>query len=175
MRLLLITLLTLLTGCAYYAKDIRVQTEVGVHADISRYTAYIWSESITSLNDPSGKWQPPGFDITEDIRQLIDRELAKRGVRYSTTNPGLAVSFRLAANMQALELVKKPNSSQDMLIIKPDATLIVVLTDIASKNIIWISKAEAEIQQDIDAELVRKRLDYAITEMFKGLNNNSWF
>ena len=175
MRHLIITVLILLTGCAYYAKDIRVKTEVGVHADINRYTGYIWSESITSLNDPSGKWQPPGFDITEDIRQLIDRELTKRGVRFNPTNPGLAVSFQLATNMQALKLVKDPYSSQDVLINQPDAALIVVLIDIASKNIIWISKAEAEIQQHIDARLVRKRLDYTITEMFKDLNNKSWF
>jgi len=77
--------------------------------------------------------------------------------------------------MQALKLVKDPYSSQDVLINQPDAALIVVLIDIASKNIIWISKAEAEIQQHIDARLVRKRLDYTITEMFKDLNNKSWF
>ncbi|MCK5869190.1 hypothetical protein BMR07_09240 [Methylococcaceae bacterium CS1] len=174
-RLLAISLLFLLAGCAPYAKDIKVSTEVEINADISLYQNYNWLNIITSLNDPSGEWQPPGFDISNDIRLLIDRELDKRGVHYNTTSPELAVSFKINVNMQALKLVKAPKSKQGILINKPDATLMVMLIDVASKNIIWISKADAEIQENIDAELVRKRLDYTITEMFKALDKKSWF
>lgn len=171
MRYLILTsLLFVLTGCTpYYATDIRVKTEVGINADISLYTSYRWSETITSLNDPSGKWQPPGVDIAQDIRLLINRELTKRDVLYNTESTELAVSFQLAANMQALKLVKDPYSAQDVLINQPDADLMVILTDIKRKNIIWISKAGAEIQQGISTALVRKRLDYTITQMFKQL------
>ena len=170
-----IPLLFLLAGCTQYAKDIRVKTEVGVNADLSAYKSYAWLDTISTLNDPGGKWQPPGVDIAADIKLLIDRELRKRGLQLNTRNPDILVSFQLGANMQALKLIKSSKSKQDVLINVPDATLMVVLIDAASRNIIWISKAEAEIQQDRDAELVRKRIDYTITEMFKALNKKSFF
>jgi hypothetical protein len=170
-----ISLLTLLISCASYTSDIRVKTEVGINADISDYKSYAWLKPITTLNDPGGKWQPPGFDIARDIQLLIDRELRKRGLKLNTINPDILVSFQLGANMQALKLKKDPKTQQGTLISAPDAVLMVILMDSANRNIIWISKAEAEIQQDYDAELVRKRLDYTITEMFKALNKKSFF
>ena len=174
-NLLLTSLLALLAACVPYAKDIRVKTEIGINADISGYKSYTWLETISTLDDPSGKWQPPGFDIAGEIKFLIDRELRKQGIHFSTVNPELAVSFQIGANMRALKLVKDPKSKQGVLINAPDAALMVVLIDTASRNIIWISKAEAEIQQGHDTELVRKRIDYTITKMFKALPKKSFF
>ena len=77
--------------------------------------------------------------------------------------------------MQSLKLKQNPKSKLAVLTNVPDATLVVILIDTATKDIIWISKAEAEIQQGHDAELVRKRIDYTITKMFKALNKKSFF
>jgi hypothetical protein len=174
-HLLAFSLLILLIGCASYTSDIKVKTEVGINADISDYQSYAWLNSVTTLNDPTGKWQPPGFNIARDIQLLIDRELGKRGLKLNTINPDILVSFQLGANMQALKLKKDPKTQQDTLINAPEADLIVILINKKNRDIIWISKAQAEIQQGRDAELVRKRIDYTITEMFKALNKKSFF
>ena len=173
--LLVISLLFLLAGCAPYTKDIKVKTAVGHNANISDYNSYIWLNIITTLNDPSGKWQPPGLDIAGEIKLLIDRELTNRGIYLNTIDPGLAVAFQLGADMQALKLKTDPKSKLAVLTNVPDAALMVFLIDTESQSIIWIGKAEAELQQDIDAELIRKRIDYTITEMFKQLNKKLLF
>ncbi|MBT5222282.1 MAG: DUF4136 domain-containing protein [Gammaproteobacteria bacterium] len=174
-HLLALSLVILFMGCTSYTSDIRVKTEVGTHADISDYKSYAWLNPVTTLNDPTGKWQPPGFDIARDIQLLIDRELGKRGLKLNTITPDILVTFQLGANMQALKLKKDPKTQQDTLINTPDTNLIVILINNKNRGIIWISKAQAEIQQERDSELVRKRIDYTITEMFKVLNKKSFF
>ncbi len=77
--------------------------------------------------------------------------------------------------MQALKLKNDPDSKLAVLTNVPDAALMVVLIDTATNNIIWISKAEAEIQQHDSKEIVLKRIDYTITEMFKALTRKSFF
>ena len=173
--LLTISLLIFLQGCARYTSDIEVKTELGAQADLSDYKTYTWLERITSLNDPSGKWQPSGLDVAGEIKFFIDRELRDHGLHLSTTNPELAVAFQLGVNMQSLKLKQNPKSNLAVLTNVPDAALVVILIDTATKEIIWVSKAEAEIQQGYDAELVRKRIDYTITKMFKALNKKSFF
>ena len=108
--LLAITLSFLLAACAPYAKDIRVTTEVGHSANINDYTSYIWLDNITALNDPSGKWQPPGFDVAGEIKTVIDRELNDNGLHLNMIDPELAVAFKLGANMKALKLKTDPKS-----------------------------------------------------------------
>ncbi len=162
-----VTLLFLLAGCSSHTADIRVRTEVGSNANLSQYKSYSWLEIVTSLHDPRGKWQARGLDIAGEIKFFIDRELREYGLHYSTTDPDIAVAFQLGANMESLKLAIDPNSRLDVLKNVPDATLTVVLIDTATRDIIWISKAEAEIQQDATPEMVHKRIDYTITEMFK--------
>ena len=174
-RLFTITLLCLLAGCAPYAKDIRVKTMIGHNANIYDYKSYIWLENISTLNDPSGKWQPSGLDIAGEIKFFIDRELRDHGLHLSTTQPEISVSFQVGANMQSLQLKKDPKSKHAILINVPDASLMVILADTATQSIIWIGQAEAEIQQGHDAELVRKRIEYTITKMFKELNKKPLF
>ena len=173
--LLAISLILLLTACAPYTKDIKVKTEVGHNANINDYKSYIWLNNITALNDPSGKWQPPGLDIAGEIKLLIDRELTNRGIYLNTIDPELAVAFQLGANMQALRLKTDPKSKLAVLANVPDAALVVFLIDTTTQSIIWVGRADAELQQDIDDELVRKRIAYAIAEMFKKLNKKSLF
>ena len=174
-QLLLVIALLFLTGCAPHYKDIRVKTEVGHNANLGDYHSYMWLANISALNDPSGKWQPTGLDIAKEIKFFIDRELNNHGLYLSTTDPELAVAFQIGADMEALKLTTDPKSKLAVLTNVPDAALMVVLVDVATQSIIWVGKAEAEIQQDINAELVRKRLDYTITKMFKELNKKSLF
>ncbi|WP_221895441.1 DUF4136 domain-containing protein [Bathymodiolus japonicus methanotrophic gill symbiont] len=169
------SLLILLQCCVPYTRDIEVKTEVGTQADLSDYNTYTWLETMSTLNDPSGKWQPTGLDLAGEIKFFIDRELQDHGLHLNTTDPELGVAFQFGADMQSLKLQQNPKSKLAVLSNVPDATLAVILIDTVTKDIIWISKAEAEIQQGYDAELVRKRIDYTITKMFKALGKKSFF
>lgn len=171
----LMWVLLCLAGCAPYTKDIKVRTEIGNNTDLSFYNTYTWKEIISTLNDPRGQWQPLGFDVEGDIKLLIDRELHNRGLQQSNRQAELAVFFQVGANMQALKLKRNPRTEQDVLVNTPDANLMIILSETATGNIIWISKASARIQDNLNVIQVRQRLDYTITEMFKGLDNQSWF
>ncbi len=165
-----LALFTVLGGCAEpYTKDIHVKTEVGHQANISDYKSYIWLNNISALNDPSGKWQPPGLDIAGQIKFFIDRELNKHDLYLNPVDPELAVTFKFGIDMQALKLQIDPDSKLAVVKNVPDAALVVVLIDAETQSIIWVGEAEAELQQNNSPELVRKRIEYAITEMFKGL------
>ncbi len=167
---LAIILLSLLTGCAPYAKDIHVTTEVGHNANLANYKNYIWLDNITAMEDPSGKWQPIGLDIAGEIKYAIDQELNESGLYLNAFDPQLAVTFKLGINMQALKLKFDPKSQLDILVNVPDAALLVFLIDAETQSIIWIGKAEAELQENDSKELVSKRIHYTISEMFKALN-----
>ena len=69
----------LLAGCAStMTKDIRVETEADPKANLAGYSCYTWLGSAAIIYDPEGQWEPPEFDMDNEIRFLIDRELAAR-------------------------------------------------------------------------------------------------
>ena len=121
------------------------------------------------LNDPEGKWQPPKMNIAEDIKFLIDRELRKRGIYNNAENPDLAVAFFMGVDMEAMELKTDPKSKQEMLTNVPEAALVVALIDPYTGYWVWLGESEGELQKNPTDEVIRKRLDYAVTEMFKKL------
>ncbi len=168
-------LLVLLVGCAPYAKDIRIETELDSKADITAYKSYAWLGDVSILNDPNEKWQPSGLDISSEIKFMIDRELRAGGLHLSDDKPDLAVSFLVGADMESMKLKADPDSKLESLQNVPEAALVVILIDVATENVIWLGKAEGEVQKGADQEQVRKRIDYAITTMFKELHGKSWF
>ncbi len=168
-------LFMLLIGCAPYAKDIRVETELAPKADITSYKSYAWLGDVSILNDPNEKWKPSGLDISSEIKFVIDRELRASGLHLSNDKPDLAVSFLVGADMDSMQLKIDPESKLESLKNVPEAALVVILIDVATENVIWLGKAEGEVQEDADPVLVQKRIDYAITKMFKELNGKSWF
>jgi hypothetical protein len=168
-------LLALLAGCAPYAKDILVETELDPKTNISAYKSYAWLGDVSILNDPNEKWQPSGLDISSEIKFIVDRELRASGLHLSDAPPELAVSFLVGADMEAMKLKVDPDSKLESLKNVPEAALVVILMDVATENVVWIGKAEGEVQEGANPEQVRQRIDYAITEMFKELNGNAWF
>ena len=51
----------------------------------------------------------------------------------------------------------------------PKGSLLVMLIDANIGTLVWAGVAKAEIQEDPAPEVVRKRLDYAVSKMFKKL------
>ncbi len=173
-RCLIIGALALLgVGCATVTKDIKVDTETRGGADLTRYKTYAWIGSAQIINDPRGQWEPPQLDADAEIRWLIDRELRKKDMIEVTTKPDLLVGFAAGINMEALELVADPKTGADSMQNVPKGALVVVLADAATRVPVWVGTAVGDIQEKPSVEMARKRLDYAVTKMFKGISQNT--
>jgi len=160
-------LLLLLAGCASVTKDIRVDAEVDPKVDLTGYKTYAWLGSAQIVVDTIGKWEPPGFDADAEVKWLIDRELRARNVSRVDDNPDMFVAYVAGIDMDALELKVDPETRREMLDSVPKGALAVVFIDAASGKPVWVGVATADIQETPTDEVVRKRLDYAVKEMFR--------
>ncbi len=167
-RYLIIAALILLgAGCATVTKDIKVDAETNPGVDLAGYKTYAWIGSAQIINDPRGQWEPPQLDADAEIRWLVDRELRKMGMTEVNVNPDLLVGFAAGINMEALELAKEPNEETGMLQKVPKGALVVVLADATTRVPVWLGTATADVQDKPTVEVAKKRLDYAVTQMFK--------
>lgn len=162
--------LMLIVGCTQVpTKDITIDAQLDPKASFSAYKTYAWLGSAVILNDPSGQWKKPGFDADAEIKYLLDRELRGRGMSESTTAPDLIVAFAAGVDMDALDLKLNPETEMNTLENVPQGGLVVVLVDSHSGFLIWTGVATGEIQQDADANMMKARLDYAVTQMLEKL------
>ena len=159
--------ITLMTGCASVTSDIIVDAKTAPTVDLNGYKTYAWLGKAALLNDPDKKWQPPKMNIAGDIKYLIDRELRKRNIYSSVSNPELAVVFFMGVDMEAMKLKMDPETKAEMLKNVPAAALVVALIDAKTELVVWIGRATAELSENPSDEVVRERLDYAVTEMMK--------
>lgn len=166
----LFAVLLLVTGCATsVTKDISVDTDSDPKTNFSGYKSYAWLGSATIVYDAEGKWEPPSFDADAEIKFLIDRELRKRGMVEDSLNPDMIVIFAAGVDMDVMQYKVEPESEIDLLENVPLGALSVVLVDADTEIVIWAGLATAEIQEEPSSDVVKKRLDYAVTEMFKEL------
>jgi hypothetical protein len=160
----------LVAGCASsVTKDIMVDTDVDPKANLNGYSTYTWLGSAAIVYDPEGKWEPPQFDADAEIKFLIDRELRQHGMTESAANPDLIVAFAAGIDMASLEIKVDPESELETLENVPLGALTVVLIDAGTGTAIWAGVATAEIQQNPEQDVIKKRLDFAVTSMFKQL------
>ncbi|UCD51387.1 MAG: DUF4136 domain-containing protein [Phycisphaerales bacterium] len=171
-RSLLLSLLSALVfaGCTSVpTKDIEVDAQADPKANFSGYATYAWLGAAAILNDPYGQWEPPTFDADAEIKYLIDRELRKRGMFQNSIDPDLVVAFAAGIDMNALGLKVDPKTKIGALTSVPRGGLAIVLVDSESGFVIWIGVATADIQDQPDAETVKARLDYAVTQLLRKL------
>lgn len=165
-------LLILLGGCASVTRDIRVNGAADKSINFAAYNSYTWLGDQASLHDPFGKWQPPKMDVAGEIRFLIDREMQKRGYQNYARDADLAVIFFIGVDMEAMQLKTDPSSGQDILNNVPAAGLTVALIDTKTDYVVWTGRAMGDLQESPSNEVVRERLGFAISEMFKQMPKN---
>ncbi len=164
----LVVLAALLTGCApSVTKDIQIETDADPKANFNGYKTYAWLGSAAILNDPHGQWEPQAFDADSEIKFLLDRELRKRGLSVNNSTPDLIVAFAAGIDMEALGLKEDPETKEDVVVNLPQGGLLVAFVDAETGFVIWAGAATGEIQDKPAAETVKKRLDYAVTQMIK--------
>ena len=168
----------LIAGCASsVTKDIMVDTKTDSKIDFKGYTTYAWLGSAAIVYDPDGKWEPPQFDADAEIKFLIDRELRDHGMTEDSINPDMIVAFAAGIDMDSMEIDIDPESDLVVLENVPTGALTVILVDANTNRAIWAGIATAEIQQSPDQNTIKKRLDFAVTGMFKqfGSSNSSMY
>jgi len=161
----------LVSACATnQTKDIEVLAKARPNVDFSAYKTYAWLETAEIVNDPAGQWEPPQFDADAEVTRLVNGELHKRGMTEVSSNPELLVTFVAGIDMQSLELREDPEDKKlETLQNIPKGALVVVLADAGARVPVWAGVATADVGQQTSSDAMRKRLDYAISEMFKGL------
>lgn len=161
--------LLFLSACSTSNKDIKITSEQEPNISFSSYQSYDWLGTATLLNDPNNSWQSTGIDVSGDVKYLINRELRKRKLFKTTGKPDLAVSFFIGVNMDNQELKLDEETKIELKTTIPKAGLVVLLTEVDSGKVVWLGVATGEVQEQRTPELVRQRLDFAVTEMFKKL------
>ena len=162
--------LLLLIGCASpMTSDIKIETEANPKVDFAGYKTYSWIGTATIVNDPDGRWAPPAFDADAEITFLINRELHGRGMVETQVDPDMLVFYGAGIDMESMENKIDPNTDLEQMVNVPKGALTVILLDAESELAIWGGAATAELKQDPDPEITRKRLAYAIEKMFARL------
>ena len=161
----------LVSACASttLTKDIDVEVQSGPGVKIDNYKSYAWIATAQILNDPQGQWEPRQFDADAEIQFLIDRELRKRGVVQVDSNPDMLVAYIAGVDMEALELKEDPQQEMEVLQNKPKGALAVIFISPVNGKALWAGVATANVEGKRSSEDSKKRLDYAVSEMFRKL------
>ena len=166
--LTIISILILIHGCASsVTKDILVEAEADPKINFQDYSSYTWLGSAAIVFDSQGRWEPPEFDADAEIKYLIDRELRARGMSENSVDPDMIVAFAAGIDMDSMEISIDPESQLTVLENVPQGALAVVLIDAHTGQAIWGGVATADIQENPGQETIKKRLEFAVTSMFK--------
>lgn len=157
----------LLAACASITGDIRVQTQSGPGAVLSEFRSYSWLDAGEIANEPSGNWKAPGVDADAEIRAVLKRELTRYGLREVLSGPDLVVAFTAGINPEVLRIVEDPDTRVYTLQNAPKAALVVVFIDPRSRRPVWVGTAVGEARAGHSPAQVRRRIDYAVTEMLR--------
>jgi hypothetical protein len=87
----------------------------------------------------------------------------------SSANPDLIVAYAAGIDMASMDIKIDPESKLEVLTNVPLGALTIVLVDANTGRAIWAGVATAEIQENPGQDVIKKRLDYAVTSMFKKL------
>ncbi len=163
----------ILTGCVSTipTKDIKLDSASDPKVNFGGYKTFAWLGSATIINDPSGQWEPPGFDADSEITFLINRELRNRGMSEITgvNNPDCIVTFAAGVDMETLELQIEPQTKIESLVKSPAGGLVIALVDAETGVIIWAGLAVGDVLETPDLATSKARLDYAVKALFKQL------
>ena len=139
-----ISLSLIVSGCASFPKDdIEIATEADPKTNFSGYKTYAWLGAAAILNDPEGKWEPPGFDADSFIVSVIDRELTKRGMSETSKFPDMLIAYALGVDTEMMKFQEDSQADVSVLENVPSGALVIVMMLVARS---WESVAPEAIQ-----------------------------
>ena len=161
---------SVLSSCATLTEDIIIETQADPSINYNTYHTYAWAGNAQIIFDAIGQWEQPTLDTDEEVKFVINRELRAHGLNQVTDNPDLYVFFVAGVDTTILELKENPNSENKVLTSVPKAALAIALIDGESGYTIWLGHAVGNVQPQQNIENIRKRIDYAVSEIFKSYN-----
>lgn len=160
----------ILSSCATLTGDITVDVESDSSINYSTYKTYAWSGNEQVVFDAIGQWEQPTLDTDEEIKFIINRELRAHGLHQVEVKPDLYVSFAAGVDTTILELKESPGNGRPILKNTPKAALVIALIDGDSGYTVWLGHAIGDVQQQQTIENIRKRIDYAVSQILKNYN-----
>ncbi|HIG65934.1 MAG TPA: DUF4136 domain-containing protein [Methyloprofundus sp.] len=165
-----------LSACASTTKDIEVETASDPKVNLQAYKTYAWLGSAEILNDPEGKWQPAKFDVSSDIKFLIDSQLRDKGLtEVADQDAEIAMSFFTGVDMAAQQLQANPDTNVEIPENVPKAALIVAALDIKTGYVIWMGVASGDVKESSTVAEKKARIAYTVKKMFNPRFYDSWF
>ncbi len=158
-----------LTACEHATKESTTYPVDDIKVTTNTYSfykykqkSYEWADVVQAINDPEGRWTAPEFDVKRHIKKSIKEELNKYELNEVSTSADIRIAYGIGFDMTTLNLKNyseiKPNMSL--------AALTIAIVDKKTRKVIWMATANGEYKK-LEAEIAKKRVDYAIKEMFK--------
>jgi len=158
------------SACATLTSDIEVETHAYPDVNYNTYKTYAWAGSEQIVFEPIGQWEQPTLDTDEEVRFVINRELRKRGFNQVEDDSDLLVAFAAGVDTTVLKLKEDPKHDKKVLTNIPTAALVIVLIDTNTGYPAWSGYAIGDVQQQQTINNIRKRIDYAVRQIFKSYN-----
>ncbi len=175
MKRLLLYLLSavLLSGCATTDSDfddIDLITRIHPRFDLSSYGSYSWQGNASIFFDQEGRWEPPDYDLDEEIKFLVDTELRGHGLVESSTAPDLMANFIIAIQIDELPFNRDPNEEMPVLAEVPQGALVITLVDTNLGYAVWAGLGVADVNETPDNDTSRRRLQYVVSNLLETLS-----
>lgn len=165
----------LISGCASTVDpdiaDIDLITEVHPEFNLLNYGSYAWQGNASLVYDPNGSWEPPAYDMDDEIRFVIDTQLREHGLIQAASSPDLLASFAIAIQMEDLPFNRDPNEAMPNIEDVPQGALVITLVDPDLGYAVWVGLAVADASVAPETRLSLKRLNYAVSELLGTLPN----
>lgn len=162
-----ITATIFISSCTTLTSDIEVETHTNPDINYHAYNTYAWAGSAQIVFDPVGQWEQPTLDTDEEVRFVINRELRGRNINQVDKDPDLLVVFAAGVDMTVLELKENPDADTEVLTNVPKTALVIALIDADTGYLAWLGYATADVQEQQTIENIRRRIDYAVSQIFK--------
>lgn len=154
------------TGCVS-TSDINVEKAQSEKVNLEGYKTYQFIEDSGILEDEKSKKVADNMNVSEEVEQMINSELAKKGKTPVSKDPDFFVAYLGGADMDAVKS-KLDKNGKEVIEKSPEAALVLMLIDADSGSIIWMSTAEGEVKSG-DADSIKKRLKYTVKKMLDGV------
>ena len=147
-------------------QDIKAESAADEKVSFSGMKSYAWYGGLGALVDDTNLWAKPGFDMAQEAKFVIDRELRKKGFSESSSDPDVFVAFLLVADVnQVKKIDEERGGNVENLEGVGKGALLIELIDAETAKTIWLGGATAKVSSKYTDDERKQRLDYAITEV----------
>jgi len=149
--------------------DIDVRAEINSCNRINGYNSYRWQPSTVKIENAEANWKLPGFDVDAELHALIDAQMQSKGYEKVDESGDMIIAYSAGVSFDTLNIKTEQKTLLDIFDNAPSAAMVLMLMDANCGQIIWAGRANGNLSQNADDELVKKRLAYVIKEVFSYL------